>query len=131
MTHDYGLHQEHLCGGTPDDVPTKGELLLKAIDDCFWAGHEAARLDDAGCTQAENEAEQRLSEVKQQVADLLASNKAMLAVLLAYEQWEASLILDDESWRNGLPMLTQTQYDRLIEIQGMRNAAIAKANGNS
>ena len=127
MTHDYGLNQEHLCGGTPDDAPTRGELLLKAIDDCFWAGHEAARLDDAGLTQAENNAEQRLSEAKQDVSSLLASHDAMLAVLLAYEQWEAALIMDDNSWRNGLPMLTQAQYDRLIELQGMRNAAKRKA----
>jgi hypothetical protein len=23
VTHDYGLHQEHLCGGTPDDYPRR------------------------------------------------------------------------------------------------------------
>lgn len=60
-------------------------------------------------------------------AVLMGAAPDLLAVLLAYEQWEASLILDDNSWRNGLPMLTQAQYNRLIEIQQMRNAAKRKA----
>lgn len=33
MKHDHGLHQEHLCGGTPDDAPAiPGNSLVPAID---------------------------------------------------------------------------------------------------
>ena len=62
-------------------------------------------------------------------ARLIAAAPDLLEVAKAYEQWEASLIMEDESWRNGLPTLTQAQYDRLMEIQTMRNKAIAKTKG--
>lgn len=33
MTHDHGLHQEHLCGGTPDNSPAlPGWTITPAID---------------------------------------------------------------------------------------------------
>lgn len=57
----------------------------------------------------------------------------LLAVALAYEAWEAGLIMTDESWQPyGMaetPRITQEQWDRLIEIQTMRNAAVKKAKG--
>jgi hypothetical protein len=49
-------------------------------------------------------------------------------VLKAYEAWEASLILEG-NWSNGLPKMTREQFDRLLEIQDMRNVAFAKADG--
>jgi hypothetical protein len=51
---------------------------------------------------------------------------ALIAVLKAYEQWEADLILCPEAWEGeaGMPTLTHELYDRLIEIQTMRNQAL-------
>jgi len=56
-----------------------------------------------------------------------------LAVLAAYEQWEADLLMDNEAWYTrereprDLPTIPQALWDRLIEIQGMRNAALHKS----
>lgn len=51
---------------------------------------------------------------------------AAVAVLRAYEKWEGDLILDNRAWtrREGLPCLTQELWDRLLEIQNMRNSAL-------
>ncbi len=48
------------------------------------------------------------------------------AVLLGYEQWEADLLLDSNAWRgiDGLPHITQSLWDRLLELQALRNAAL-------
>src|SRR4051795_6996979 len=51
----------------------------------------------------------------------------MREVLGAYERWEADLIQYCEDWISGLPTITQEFYDRLVEIGGMRNAAIRGA----
>src|SRR5208282_4052793 len=44
--------------------------------------------------------------------------EALEATLRAYEEWEADLITNN-SWsgKDGLPTLTQSQYDRMLEIQ--------------
>ena len=52
------------------------------------------------------------------------------AVAQGYEAWEAELIRSGD-WRDGLPKLTQPLYDRLMELQVKRNAALAKARGQS
>lgn len=52
------------------------------------------------------------------------------AVLKAYEAWEAALIMDPVVWRNGLPQFTQSLYDKFIEIQTMRNAALEPSDGS-
>jgi hypothetical protein len=62
-------------------------------------------------------------------ARLLAAAPDMLELLLAYERWEADLILCDAAWRNSLPTLNQELHDRLIELQLRRNAIVAKATG--
>lgn len=62
-------------------------------------------------------------------ARLVAAAPDLLAVALAYERWEADIIMDDRCWRGERPALTQGQFDRLLEIQAMRNAAKAKALG--
>lgn len=49
---------------------------------------------------------------------------ALGAVAKAYEAWEAGLVFEG-NWNNGLPALTQPLFDRLLEIQAMRNAALA------
>lgn len=54
-----------------------------------------------------------------------------LDVLRAYETWEGELILSDKAWApNGmatLPRIPQALWDRLIEIQGMRNKILHPA----
>ena len=42
-------------------------------------------------------------------------------LLRKYEAWEADLILCDESWEDGLPKMTQEQYDSFLELQAERN----------
>jgi len=61
-------------------------------------------------------------------AALIAAAPELLDVALAYEQWEAD-VLECADWSFSTPRLTQSQCDRLVEIQTMRNAAIAKARG--
>jgi len=54
----------------------------------------------------------------------------LLAFAKAHEQWEANLILSDKAWDGGMaefPRLTQELYDEFMEVQALRNAAIAKA----
>jgi len=68
-------------------------------------------------------------------ATLKAENErlrvALVEALEAYEAWEADIIINNETWRtDDLPHMTQAQYDRMIEIQDMRNAALALANGD-
>jgi hypothetical protein len=59
---------------------------------------------------------------------LIAAAPDLLEVAKAYERWEADLILDADAWRGrDLPTISQAIWDRLIEIQALRNAAIARA----
>ncbi len=52
--------------------------------------------------------------------------KELLAVAKGYEEWEADVV-KSANWENGLPTLTQDQCDLLMELQELRNVAIAKA----
>ena len=47
-------------------------------------------------------------------------------VAKGYEQWEGDMLLDGRVWREecGLPHLTQHLYDKLMLLQGRRNAAL-------
>ena len=45
-------------------------------------------------------------------------------VLAAYEQWEADVIMQDDSWRIFPLVLQPEQFNRLIELQQMRNAVL-------
>lgn len=67
-------------------------------------------------------------------ARLIAAAPDLAAVARAYEQWEADLIGSAEAWGGAfpggmrdLPVFTEALWDRLLEIQAMRNAALAKA----
>lgn len=60
----------------------------------------------------------------------MSSEPTAESVLRAYEAWEADLLMSDEAWAGGmrdLPSLTQSLWDRLMEIQSMRNLALAAA----
>jgi hypothetical protein len=73
-----------------------------------------------------------VEEVTFRLGALIRQRDAFLAIVEAYEQWEADLLQSQEAWSGGLaplPTLTEELFDRLLEIQAMRNAAIASANG--
>jgi hypothetical protein len=59
-------------------------------------------------------------------ARLIAAAPDLHATARAYEAWEADVILNAD-WSGETPRLNQHQWDWLINIQGMRNAALAKA----
>jgi hypothetical protein len=61
-------------------------------------------------------------------AHLMAAAPELLAVAAAYEEWEADLVMNGD-WSNSTVRMTPAQHDRMMEIQAMRNAAIAKATG--
>lgn len=61
-------------------------------------------------------------------AILISAAPDLEAVAAAYEQWEADLISADV-WQNELPRFTQPLWERFLEIQAMRNAALKKARG--
>ncbi len=59
------------------------------------------------------------------VGEALRMHGSMKACLLAYQEWEADLVLNgDWTFSDGLPKMTQAQYDRFLEIQNMRNEAL-------
>ena len=64
-----------------------------------------------------------------EIERLKAQNAALVGVAKTYEEWEADVIHSPEAWAPcGMaetPTLTKAQWGRLIEIQGMRNAALA------
>ena len=61
---------------------------------------------------------------------LMTAAPELSNVAKAYEAWEAALVFDG-NWNNGLPAFTQPLFDRFLEIQAMRNSALAKAEGRS
>ena len=64
-------------------------------------------------------------------ARLIAAAPELLALAKRYEAWEANLVLHGrwETTGDGLPTLTEDLYDEMMELQALRNAAIAKATG--
>jgi len=77
------------------------------------------------------------AEVAEQEANarLIAAAPDLAEVARAYEQWEADLIASPEAWggafpggERDLPKFTEALWDRLLEIQAMRNAALAKVS---
>ena len=59
---------------------------------------------------------------------LVTAAPDLLAVALAYEEWEADLILDGD-WSGDFVRMKAKQHDRMLELQAMRNAAVRKATG--
>lgn len=63
-------------------------------------------------------------------ARLIAAAPDLLALAERIDAWEGRLLMEGE-WGAGLPRFTQSLYDEWMELQAQRNAAIAKARGES
>lgn len=48
-------------------------------------------------------------------------------VLLAWERWEANIIMDDKCWPGALPVIQQKHLDALTPLQQERNAVVKRA----
>lgn len=48
-------------------------------------------------------------------------------VLRGYQDWEAAVIMDPACWRTGHCLITDPHYNRMIDLQTRRNAALAGA----
>jgi len=80
---------------------------------------ELKAITNAALRTADEIAEARAGRAEARVAE-------WEKVAKAYEAWEADIIINNETWRtDDLPHLTQAQFDRMIKIQDMRNAALA------
>ena len=101
----------------------------KAVKDGYCKQHHPDSVkarDDASMAKFRAKCDQAYekSRLANAAPDLLAYAKAV-------EAWEAKLLMKDDSWRNGLPVFTQELYDKWMELQAVRNAAIKKAKGES
>lgn len=92
--------------------------VVTTVEDPFWCGPHLPLDLDTEAWEAEMKANR----------SLIAAAPDLLAACRAWEAWEADIILNAD-WGNDTPRLTQEQWDRVIELQVMRNAAIAKAEG--
>lgn len=63
-------------------------------------------------------------------ASLIAAAPDLYELAHSYEAWEADVVVN-AVWDAALPRLTQEQWDRLLELQAARNAALSKARGES
>lgn len=52
-------------------------------------------------------------------------------VLEAYQQWEADIILENRCWPDHRICLTPELFDRMIQLQTMRNEALARLPDSS
>jgi len=71
-------------------------------------------------------AERAAKELAEKAANPEPPAPELYAVAKAYEDWEADL-LQNGDWSGPTVRMTQEQHDRMIEIQTLRNAALAKA----
>lgn len=59
---------------------------------------------------------------------VVAEVERLRAVLLAYEKWEADLVLCHPAWEqpgsDGCPVIVRHLWDELMEIQAARNEAL-------
>jgi len=76
---------------------------------CDWS-EVVEEIEQALSTTAGRERQERLEKLER--------------VLKGYEQWEAALIMDNQAWNNELPCFTQELYDKWMELQRQRNAAL-------
>lgn len=57
---------------------------------------------------------------------LRAERGALVSTLVAYEHWEADLFRDSSCWQDSLPRMSQSLYDRWMELQAERNRVLGR-----
>jgi hypothetical protein len=85
---------------------------LKSVDD-NWITHQQVIAE-----------RQRAETAEAALAAALARVAVLEGVLKAWEEWEAEWIMDDDCWANDIPRLNQQLFDRMIELQAKRAAAL-------
>lgn len=65
---------------------------------------------------------------KPELKNLAEENERLRELAKAYEEWEADLVLNGD-WSGECVRMTQAQHDRMLELQRMRNAALALTGG--
>jgi hypothetical protein len=98
-----------------------------------WRAYARKRMQQAAekflPTPEEHAAYQAEAAEAKRRADLFPE---LVVALKGYEQWEADMILSDKAWDGGmadLPTLTWPLWDRLLELQRLRNTILAKVQG--
>ena len=103
-------------------------LSMSRIEDLV--GRVNALADAMTQRLAEHQAARRLAE--KEIERLRAEVRRLREALKSYEQWEADLIMCNEAWRDRtLPRIPQDLWDRLLEIQAMRNRALENDDAKS
>jgi len=131
---------EHGCTSDSDcvHVPTLVNDFLKGL----VAARDKARAEllamvkasDGNYYQAVANAKAN-DDLRAALATAEADCAVMRAFAKAHEKWEANLINSNEAWApDGMaefPRLTAPLYDEFMEVQRLRNAALARINGQS
>jgi len=86
----------------------------------FWAKKQINDLYDV-----DKDVRNDIDEIKIIIDNKQKDILTAIDVLKGYEKWEAELLLDNEAWDGGferpLPRLTEKLFDRLLELQTLRN----------
>jgi len=76
----------------------------------------------------DNDVRNDIEKIKMIVDNKKENILTAIEVLKEYEKWEAELLLSNEAWDGGfespLPRLTEILFDRLLEIQTLRNKVL-------
>lgn len=110
---------------SPHRKPTKAEATAALREKCIAQGSGPIQMRADQLVDFLDE----ITGLETEVATREAALRRADAVLAAYNQWEADLILENGSWTraDGLPSFTDELWDRFMEIQGDRNEARALA----
>jgi hypothetical protein len=110
-----------------------GDEDLVALQRCCFSSQQRTIEDCRGAVGFPfNDRFRVAAQVATQEADahLIAAAPDLHAVAKAYEALEADLVMNGD-WQGEYPAFTEAIYARWMEIQALRNAALAKADGTS
>ena len=105
-------------GECPIPDATPGELEVKFRDGRIYDGHSPFCYDWSHKDQFDDDI--IAYRVRLPADDLL---RQAIEALRAWQEWEADIIMNGD-WSNSMPRLTQSQYDRMIELQEPRRAVL-------